>query len=121
MSDPKTERFLELLEKLGWSQAQAARELRITPGAVSQICTGKTRPHPATLNSLEIIAARKTGRHPGSARKSSSEGLQPHELEMVLELRKLPESQRAWAASVAKQTIRAFATNPGQRARARKV
>ena len=115
MNDPKSARFLELLARLGWSQAQAARELRITPGAVSQICTGKTRPHPATLNSLEIIAARKTGRQPVSARKSSPDGLQPHELEMVLELRKLPESQRAWAASVARQTIRAFAVVVGRK------
>ena len=56
---PKTHEFVRLLAAAGWSQAEAARRLQITPGAVSQICNAKTQPRPSTLNLLKLILARR--------------------------------------------------------------
>ena len=51
--------FVRLLKIANWSQADAARKLQITPGAVSQICSGTTRPRAVTLKLLRVLVAQK--------------------------------------------------------------
>jgi len=53
--DSRTEEFISLVKASGWSQAEVARRLHITPGAVSQICNGHTRPRPGTVNLLKML------------------------------------------------------------------
>ena len=45
---------MKLMELAGLSQAETARLLGITPSAVSQICSGDTRPRPSTFNLLKL-------------------------------------------------------------------
>jgi transcriptional regulator with XRE-family HTH domain len=79
------------MQTAGWSQAETARRLHITPGAVSQICNGKTQPRAATLNLLKLmiprgeeIFSRGTARH----------RLLPWEAALLSELRRLPRNRR---------------------------
>lgn len=58
-TSPSTE-FMRLLEAAGWTQAEAARRLQVTPGAISQICSGRTQPRPSTLNLLRLMVAAET-------------------------------------------------------------
>ena len=53
--DPKSEHFIGLFKSSGWTQAEVARQLRITPGAVSQLCKGTTRPHARTLAMFRMV------------------------------------------------------------------
>jgi transcriptional regulator with XRE-family HTH domain len=48
---------MRLVAVAGWSQAETARRLNITAGAVSQILSGKTRPRQALLNLLTLLVA----------------------------------------------------------------
>ena len=89
---PKSKRFVRLIQKAGWSQAEAARRLDITPGAVSQICTGRTQPGSATLNLLQLLMRRSD---PEPELHSTQTGsLIPWEMEMLNELRRVPHQKR---------------------------
>lgn len=108
--DPKAQEFVRLLKAAGWSQAEAARRLHITAGAVSQICSGKTRPRPSTLNLLRVLLLSE-----GAAAGREvllGPGLEPWGRELVAALRGLPERQREWVLAVVKQMIR---TMPARR------
>jgi transcriptional regulator with XRE-family HTH domain len=92
--DPKSEEFARLIAMTGWTQAEVARRLQITPGAVSQLCSGKTRPHARTLNLLKLIIAHEM---PDALRLHESQrsaALGPWESELLEGLRRLRASDR---------------------------
>jgi len=47
--------FRRLFERSGWTQAEAARQLDVTPGVVSQYLSGDTRPSGTTLKLLHVL------------------------------------------------------------------
>ena len=57
--DPRNAEFIGLSRAMNWSQAETARQLNITPGAVSQICNGKTKPRLTTVNFLKALIGQK--------------------------------------------------------------
>jgi transcriptional regulator with XRE-family HTH domain len=59
-ADPKQE-FRRLLRASGWSQAEAARQLGMTPSALSQIVRDNSpvRPSPVTLRLFQLLLARE--------------------------------------------------------------
>ena len=103
--DPKSEEFARLIAMTGWTQAEVARLLQITPGAVSQLCSGTTRPHARTLNLLKLIVAQKK---PGALRLHESQrsaALAPWESELLEGLRRLRASDRERLLSMFHQLI----------------
>jgi transcriptional regulator with XRE-family HTH domain len=107
--DAKNREFIGLVKAAGWSQAETARRLHITPGAVSQIFNGRTRPHPATLNLLKLILVVMLGlqheHHPAIGAK-----LQPWEIRLLEALRGLPGACREALLAAFHKTIRAVQT-----------
>lgn len=108
--DPRTAEFVRLLKVAGWSQAETARQLRITPGAVSQICSGRTRPRAATLNLLKLLVEKKDPTGLKAYERQRSHSLAPWENDMLDSLRRLPEAQRASLISVMQAAVRAVKT-----------
>lgn len=105
--DPKAQEFVRLIAAAGWSQAEAARRLNITPGAVSQICSGRTRPRAATLNLLKLILVHEK-RQGLALRESAGPAPRQWERQLLEDLRRLPEPQRERLLAVIKDMIRAM-------------
>jgi transcriptional regulator with XRE-family HTH domain len=57
MNPKPKQQFRELLAKSGWTQAEAARQLHITPGALSQIVreNSTVKPSPVTLHLFRLL------------------------------------------------------------------
>jgi transcriptional regulator with XRE-family HTH domain len=89
----KAQEFVRLIEQAGWSQAETARRLDLTPGAVSQICNGKTQPRQATLNLLRLILI-STPRTLKRLAQPRRDRLVDWELELLNPLRALSADQR---------------------------
>ena len=86
--------FVSLMKAAGWSQAETARRLQITPGAVSQICNGKTVPRPATLNLMKLLIGKENPNALESHETSTRAGLEPWAKQLVETLQRLPENDR---------------------------
>ena len=88
----RSRQFVRLIELAGWSQAETARRLDLSPGAVSQICSGKSEPRGATLQLLKLLsqgpASRQTPAQPSPQRLTS------WEMDLIRRLRKIPPRQR---------------------------
>src|SRR5262245_58582536 len=56
---PENREFIGMAKQCGWSQAEIARQLLLTRGAVSQIFHGKTRPHRRTLYLFKMGLTRR--------------------------------------------------------------
>jgi transcriptional regulator with XRE-family HTH domain len=111
--DPKAAEFTRLLACSGWSQAEAARSLNVTPGAVSQICTGKTKPRDSTLGLLRIVLAdHKPGLPP---RLSGEPFLQPWERSLLADLRQLASAERRALALIVKRMVKGARRRIGDR------
>lgn len=53
--DPLNREFVELLNASGWTSAEAARQLEVTPGLISQYRSGSTRPSPQMLRLFKLV------------------------------------------------------------------
>ena len=106
--DPKTEIFLALMKASGWSQAEVARQLHITPGAVSQICSGKILPKAGTLNLFKMILGIKDPEALKAYERSISKN-QAWERELVEALQSLPDKDRQRVLVPIKAMIKAMA------------
>jgi len=104
--DAKTEEFIGLARAAGWSQAEVARRLHLTPGAISQIFNGVTRPHPATLNLLKLLARGKPDALKAYDRAQVG-GLAPWESRLLESLRRLPRASREALLVAFQEMIRA--------------
>lgn len=49
--------FMRLLRSSGWSKAEAARQLDVTPSLISQYANGVTRPSPQMLRLFKLVLA----------------------------------------------------------------
>ena len=81
------------MEVAGWSQAEVARQMELTPGAISQICNGKTTPSPLTLNLLKLTLASR----PETLRLirlAASPVLSAREQRLIASLRKQPRARQ---------------------------
>jgi transcriptional regulator with XRE-family HTH domain len=105
--DRKTAEFNRLLAASGWSQAEAARRLKITPGAVSQICNGRTRPHGSTLNLFRLMI----GRHKGGAalKDGAAQPLEAWERQVLGALRGMSDRRREQLLPALMQMIETWA------------
>ncbi len=104
----KAQQFARLIAAAGWSQAEVARRLQITAGAVSQICSGKTQPRASTLNLLKLLLAREKPEALALQERAGMDELEAWESDLLEELRKLPEAQRRFLVQMVKQMVKAL-------------
>ncbi len=111
----KGEEFISLVKAAGWSQAQVARLLHITPGAVSQIFTGHTQPHPGTLNSLKLLLAIQRPKVLKAYERARVGGLAPWESRLLETLHSLPAAKRDALLAAFQEMILAVQTSARRR------
>ena len=100
--DPRTVEFIRLVAIAGWSQAETARRLNITPGAVSQFFSGRIRPKQSLLNflKLQIPEPSRIQKPPANQPVKSPTNW---EKELLACVRKLSDSQRQLVLRVARE------------------
>ncbi|MGA2555772.1 MAG: helix-turn-helix transcriptional regulator [Verrucomicrobiota bacterium] len=89
--------FRDLLRASGWSQAEAARQLDMTPSALSQIVrrNSPVRPSPVTLRCFQLLLWReKPEALREVARRKALSAAEPWEHEVIRDLRGLPPKTR---------------------------
>jgi len=101
----KSNEFVRLLTAAGWSQAEAARRLQITPGAVSQICSGRTQPRSATLNLFKLLIGKDNPKALAEHESSEWQALAPWEKELLQNLRPLQEKERERLLGAVRQML----------------
>jgi len=97
---------MRLVAIAGWSQAETARRLNITPGAVSQIFSGRIRPKQSLVNflKLQIPEPAQNKKKPG---KQPVPSLSTWENELLACVRKLSEAQQQLVVRVARELSQA--------------
>ncbi|MGA3180375.1 MAG: helix-turn-helix transcriptional regulator [Verrucomicrobiota bacterium] len=91
------EQFRELLRASGWSQAEAARQLAMTPSALSQIVrrNSPVRPSPVTLRLFRLLLLReKPEGLRVLARPAPPPAEEPWAGDLLQALRKIPPKTR---------------------------
>jgi len=105
--------FRDLLRASGWSQAEAARQLAMTPSALSQIVrqNSPVRPSPVTLRLFQLLLWREKPEtlREGARRKALSAS-EPWEQEVIRELRGVPPKTRQAILHRLKRLIEATRT-----------
>jgi transcriptional regulator with XRE-family HTH domain len=104
----KTAEFIRLFEASGWTQAEVARKLHITRGAVSQLCSGQTRPHERTLDLFRIALSRIKPEVPGMFDPGRFLDLPAWVVDLIEALRKLSEKDRECVLKPIQQIITAL-------------
>jgi transcriptional regulator with XRE-family HTH domain len=98
--------FLALVQNAGWSQAEAARRLHLTAGAVSQICRRRTRPRAATVALLRrLVEEQRIMSHAGVGRVAVCT-LDPAERRLLRKFRKLGLKERRIISGIIEQMFR---------------
>jgi transcriptional regulator with XRE-family HTH domain len=116
-SDLKQE-FRDLLRASGWSQAEAARQLAMTPSALSQIVreNSPVRPSPVTLRLFQLLLWREKPEVMREvARPKARSAAEPWEQEVVRELRGVPPMTRQAILRRLKRLIEATRSRPRAR------
>jgi len=93
--DPKQE-FRELLAASGWSQAEASRQLGMTPSALSQIVRDNSpvRPSAVTLRLFKLLLLRENPDSVQARRTHRMAFPEQWERDLVEELREIPPMVR---------------------------
>jgi transcriptional regulator with XRE-family HTH domain len=87
----KNEEFLALMRQSGWSQAETARRLHISPAAVSQFVNGHSTPGRATLSLMKIVVGQL---QQGSPNDAPPAGMPGWASELIADLEVLSERER---------------------------
>jgi transcriptional regulator with XRE-family HTH domain len=89
--------FRDLLRAAGWSQAEAARQLAMTPSALSQIVrqNSPVRPSPVTLRLFQLLLWREKPEVLREVtRRKALSAAEPWEQEIIGDLRGVPPKAR---------------------------
>jgi transcriptional regulator with XRE-family HTH domain len=95
--------FRDLLQASGWSQAEAARQLGMTPSALSQIVRENSlvRPSPVTLRLFGLLLRRQLAVGAGKAgRPEGRRRGEQWEKDLIRALRRIPPRTRKPILSV---------------------
>jgi transcriptional regulator with XRE-family HTH domain len=101
--DPLNIEFRRLLKKAGWTQTEAARQLSLTDGVISQYVSGETRPSMAIIKLFKLLIGDMTAGPPGHVLRdeSSAAPLEEWERDLVTEIRRMDaEKQRPFVSHV---------------------
>lgn len=119
-TDTKQE-FRELLAESGWSQAEASRQLGMTPSALSQIVRDNSpvRPSAVTLRLFRLLLLRE---NPNSAQAKKTHRMafpEQWERDLVEELREIPPMVREPLVRGFRALVRTAAQNAAKTPRAK--
>jgi transcriptional regulator with XRE-family HTH domain len=117
-TDTKQE-FRELLAESGWSQAEASRQLGMTPSALSQIVRDNSpvRPSAVTLRLFRLLLLRE---NPNSAQAKKTHRMafpEQWERDLVEELRQIPPMVREPLVRGFRALVRTAAQNAAKNPR----
>jgi transcriptional regulator with XRE-family HTH domain len=112
--DPNNIEFIAMVKLSGWSQAEVARQLHLTPGAVSQMFHGKTRPGPRTLQLFKMLLSKRDRSE--FKRLERMTVLEPLEWEVVACMRRLHQAQRERFFEALKLLVESFSSRQTKRA-----
>jgi transcriptional regulator with XRE-family HTH domain len=103
--------FRELLEESGWSQAEASRQLGMTPSALSQIVRSNSpvRPSAVTLRLFRLLLIREKPDSPQVRKSHRMAFPEQWERDLVEELREIPSAVREPIVKGFRALIRAAA------------
>ena len=113
--DPLKQEFLDLMKVIGWTQAEAARQLAMTSGAVNQLVNPNSpvRPSQTTLRLFKLIVA---SLRPEAINAKTLElkadpetALSLPERKLLDALRKIPPSETPRAYAVIHGVVNGFA------------
>jgi hypothetical protein len=112
--DPLKKEFVNRLKAVGWTQAEAARQLRVTSGAVNQIINPNSpvRPSLTTLRLFELVASGSRSKGQGKSsptrRWRAAPGLTDREKDLLFALRRVPEKSQPEAVAALIAVVTAF-------------
>jgi transcriptional regulator with XRE-family HTH domain len=120
-ADPKQE-FRELLAESGWSQAEASRQLGMTPSALSQIVRDNSpvRPSAVTLRLFRLLLIREKPDSPQVRKSHRLAFPEQWERDLVEELREIPSAVREPLVKGFRGLVRAAALQTAKSAKASK-
>jgi len=101
----ENQEFFALLEAIGWSPAEAARRLFISPSNISQYKKGESRPSPTTMGLLKLILATEKPGSLTAALELSESALSKWEREVIEDLRWLHVDDRERVLNTIKAMI----------------
>jgi transcriptional regulator with XRE-family HTH domain len=122
-SEPKQE-FRELLKASGWSQAEAARQLAMTPSALSQIVreNSPVRPSPVTLRLFALLLRWKKPEAPRrTMRQRVARRGEQWEDDLIRALRRVPSNTRGPILNVVHTLIDAARSKAAGRKKCRRI
>ncbi len=95
MNDLANQEFREFLNRSGWNQAEAARQLNLTPAAVSRYVSGASRPSATVLKLCGmLVEGAGNAAEPGEFAGMTAE-LDADEAELIRGLRGLEGRDRS--------------------------
>ncbi len=124
--DPLKKEFLDLLRAVGWTQAETARQLCMTSGAVNQIVNPNSpvRPSTTTLRLFKLIVAaqRPEAINPRTLelKPGAEPALNEPERRLVESLRAIPMGDLPLLYSVIRSVIASFSNRSDAAAALRK-
>ena len=112
--DPLKQEFLDLMKVIGWTQAEAARQLAMTSGAVNQLVNPNSpvRPSQTTLRLFKLIVAAQRPEAINSKtlelKADPNQAMSLPERRLIEALRKIPNSDLPRAYHVLHGVIGGF-------------
>lgn len=86
--------FIRLVAASGWNQQEVARQLDLTPGAVSHIINGRNNPSPTVVRLLKLIVESTPASGHRKPPTRDQQILEVWELRLLKKLRKLRRDRR---------------------------
>ena len=119
--DPKQE-FRELLAESGWTQAEASRQLGMTPSALSQIVRDNSpvRPSAVTMRLFRLLLIREKPDSPQVRKTHRLAFPEQWERDLVEELRTIPGAVREPLLKAFRGLLRAAASQAPKAAKSAK-
>ncbi len=113
--EPLNQEFARLLAASGWSQAQAARELSLTPAVVSRYLSGETRPSLTVVRLFKLLLGARGALAPPagpSVLKDERRQLRAGERELLEALDQFDELTRQRVIEGFREVLAALAPSP---------
>jgi plasmid maintenance system antidote protein VapI len=113
--DPLKQEFVDLMNVIGWTQAETARQLCMTSGAVNQLVNPNlpVRPSTTTLRLFKLLVASQRPEAMNAKtlelKANATNSFSAAERKLIEALRKLPPSELPRAYGVVHHVISAFA------------
>ncbi len=108
-TDALNREFTRLLKTSGWTQSEAARQLNLSPAAVSRYLSLETRPSPTVIQLFKLLLNERAPAAPAPAPGPIGERtLTQEELDLIQDLRALDAETNRRVIGGFRAVLRAF-------------